>query len=312
MPDMNSPTTTEARDTATEVAAAAGGVSTQARSLGKDALHDLIRNPLFIASAILIVMFIVMAIRPQLFTSIDPHAQGACLLPNTNKPPSVGHWFGYNLQGCDVFARSVYGARASIMVGIFVTIFATFIGSTIGILAGYFGGWADAVLSRFTDIFLGLPIVLGALVFMGAFPKRNIWTVILAISVLGWTSVARISRGAVLTVKESDYVTAARALGAGHRRIILRHILPNAVAPIIVVATINLGIFIVLEATLSFLGLGLPPSVMSWGNDISAASPYLRTTPHALLFPAGLLSLTVLSFIMLGDAVRDALDPKLR
>jgi oligopeptide transport system permease protein len=168
------------------------------------------------------------------------------------------------------------------------------------------------VLSRITDVFFAIPLMLGAIVFLQSFPTRSLWTVVGAITILGWPSVARIMRGAVISVKEADFVTAARALGASDMRILTRHILPNAVAPVIVVATISLGLFIVLEATLSYLGIGLPASMVSWGADISEAQTSLRSAPHVLVYPSVALSITVLAFMLLGDAVRDALDPKLR
>jgi oligopeptide transport system permease protein len=154
--------------------------------------------------------------------------------------------------------------------------------------------------------------VLGGLVFLSVITNTTVWPVVFFIVLLGWPQLARIARGSVITAKQNDYVQAARALGAGNTRILLRHIAPNAVAPVIVVATIALGSYVSLEATLSFLGVGLRPPTVSWGIDISTASPYIRDAPHMLLWPAGALSVTVLAFIMLGDAVRDALDPKLR
>lgn len=182
----------------------------------------------------------------------------------------------------------------------------------MGGLAGFFGGWWDALLSRIADIFFGIPIILGGLVFLSVITSGSVWPVIGFIVLLGWPQISRIARGSVVSAKQNDYVQAARALGASNSRILLRHIAPNAVAPVIVVATIALGTYITLEATLSFLGVGLKPPTVSWGIDISAASTQIRNAPHMLLWPAGALSLTVLAFIMLGDAVRDALDPKLR
>jgi oligopeptide transport system permease protein len=186
------------------------------------------------------------------------------------------------------------------------------IGGVIGAIAGFYGRVTDSVLSRVTDVFFAVPILLFAIVFLSAFATRTIWTVVAAIMLVGWPSVARIMRGSVISVKESDFVTAARALGASDMRILGRHILPNAIAPVIVIATISLGIFIVLEATLSYLGIGLPSSTVSWGGDINDAQTSLRTAPHVLLYPSVALSITVLAFMLLGDAVRDALDPKLR
>ncbi|MFC5910279.1 ABC transporter permease [Streptacidiphilus monticola] len=279
------------------------------RSLWQDAWRELRTNPVFIISGLLIVFLVIVALWPGLFTSQDPLH---CNLANSEQGPTGGHPFGFDEQGCDVYARTLYGARASMTVGVCATLGAALLGTIIGGLAGFFGGWVDAVLSRITDIFFGIPILLGGLVFLSVIPSQSIWIVVAFIVVLGWTQIARIARGAVITAKQQDYVTAARALGSGNGRLMLRHILPNAIAPIIVVATIALGTYISLEATLSYLGVGLKPPTVSWGIDISAASSTFRNAPHMLLFPAGALCITVLAFIMLGDAVRDALDPKLR
>ena len=279
------------------------------RSLWTDAWHDLRRRPIFLLSAALIAFLVVVAVAPGLFTNSDPTY---CDLSRSLGTPSAEAYFGFDRQGCDIFARVLYGARPSIAVGILVSLGAVLVGGTIGALAGFYGGKVDSVLSRFADVFFAIPLLLGGIVFLSVFPNRNLFTVVAALVVLGWPQLTRIMRGAVISVRDADFVTAARALGASNGRILLRHILPNALAPVIVIATINLGIYIVVEATLSFLGIGLPPSTVSWGGDISSAQSSLRTAPHVLMFPAAALSLTVLSFIMLGDAVRDALDPRLR
>jgi len=279
------------------------------RSLWSDAWHDLRRNPMFLVSAALILLLIIVAVFPGLFTSTDPMY---CQLKLSNGGGAPGHPFGFDRQGCDIYSRVVHGARASVSVGILVTSGVVIIGGVIGALAAFYGGWLDSLLSRVTDVFFAIPLLLGAIVFLQAFPTRSLWTVVAAIMILGWPSVARIMRGAVISVKEADFVTAARALGASDMRILIRHILPNAIAPVIVVATISLGLFIVLEATLSYLGIGLPDSMVSWGGDINAAQASLRSAPHVLVYPSVALSITVLAFMLLGDAVRDALDPKLR
>jgi oligopeptide transport system permease protein len=279
------------------------------RSLWNDAWHDLSRKPMFYISGLLILFLIVISIWPGSIASGDPLA---CNLSNSQLGPAPGHPFGFDTQGCDVYTRTVYGARASVSVGIFSTVGVAVLGSVLGGLAGYFGGWWDAILSRISDIFFGIPILLGGVVFLSVVKGGTVTTVSVFMILLGWPQIARIARGAVITAKQQDYVQAARALGAGHSRMLLRHIAPNALAPIIVVATIALGTYISLEATLSFLGVGLKPPAVSWGIDISAASEQIRNAPHMLLWPAGALSVTVLAFIMLGDAVRDALDPKLR
>ncbi|MER7670487.1 ABC transporter permease [Kitasatospora sp. NPDC096128] len=287
----------------------------QARSLWGDAWRDLRRRPIFLISVLLIVLLVLMAIFPWAFTDANPRK--ADLVHDYLKRPDWtdffgAGWFGYDAQGRSIYARVVYGARASITVGIVVTVGVTLLGGLTGMVAGYFGGAVDAVISRIIDIFFGIPLLLGALVLLNGFASRTVWAVVFALVVLGWTQIARVMRGAVLTVKQSDYVVAGRALGAGTGRLMFRHILPNAVAPVIVVATIALGGYIATEATLSFLGIGLQEPTISWGIDISSAQKVIRTAPYVMFFPAAALSITVLAFIMMGDAVRDALDPKLR
>ena len=287
----------------------------KARSLGSDAWEELRRKPIFLISAALILVLIVMSIAPGLFSSVDPRAGDlrAHYLTHPNYTHLFqGDWFGYDGQGRSIYSRVVHGARASIIVGICVTVAVTVTGGLVGMLAGYFGGWIDTLLSRITDVFFGIPLLLGCLVILNAFTDRTVWSVVFALTAIGWTQMARVMRGSVITVKQADYVTAAKALGAGTRRILLKHILPNAIAPVIVVATIALGGYIATEATLSFLGIGLQDPTISWGIDINSAQKSIRTAPFVLFFPAGMLSITVLAFIMLGDAVRDALDPKLR
>ena len=194
---------------------------------------------------------------------------------------------------------SIYGARASVIVGIAVTFFVTLIGILMGALAGYYGGFLDSLLSRITDIFFAIPLLLAGIVLMQLFPQRNIGTVILVLSVFGWSQMARVVRGAVITVKNNDYVLAARAVGKSRMSILFTHVLPNCLAPIIVMATTSLGVFIVAEATLSFLGIGLPPTTISWGNDISVAQQTLRQAPFTLFWPSFALALTVLGLSLI-------------
>jgi oligopeptide transport system permease protein len=285
------------------------GPAERPRSLWSDAGLDLRRNPIFIVSGLVILFLVVISIWPSLIATQNPLQ---CDLAKAQQGSQPGHPFGFNGQGCDVYTRTVYGARASVTVGVCATLGVALIGSVFGGLAGFFGGASDAILSRVTDIFFGIPVVLGGLVLLSVVTSSTVWPVIGFMVLLGWPQLSRIARGSVITAKQNDYVQAARALGASNSRMLLRHIAPNAVAPVIVVATIALGTYISLEATLSFLGVGLKPPTVSWGIDISSASPYIRNAPHMLLWPAGALAITVLAFIMLGDAVRDALDPKLR
>jgi oligopeptide transport system permease protein len=293
-------------------------LETGARSLGANAWRDVRRRPMFWISLALIVLFVVMAIFPQLFTSKDPAFAD---LSKARQKPSAEAWFGYDSQGYDVYARTVYGARASVSVGILATAFSLIFGSLVGIIAGYRGGWLDSVIGRIAEIFLAIPLLLGGILFLYTFPNEvytpfavAVGKVALVIALLAWPTITRIMRSSVLQVKPNDYVQAARALGASPIRVIRSHIVPNSLASVIVVSTINLGVFIAIEASLSFLGVGLQPPVISWGNMISDASGIglIRLAPHMLLFPSLFLSLTVLSFIMLGDVVRDALDPRLR
>ncbi|ARP72150.1 ABC transporter permease [Streptomyces pluripotens] len=286
-----------------------GGPAGKPRSLWSDAWRDLRRNPVFLISALVILFLVFISLWPGAITWQSPLT---CDLAKAQEGSQPGHPFGFDGQGCDVYTRTVYGARTSVTVGVLATLGVAVLGSVLGGFAGFFGGLPDSFLSRMTDIFFAIPVVLGGLVLLSVVTSNTVWPVIGFMVLLGWPQISRIARGSVITAKQNDYVQAARALGASHSRILLRHIAPNAVAPVIVVATIALGTYIALEATLSYLGVGLKPPSVSWGIEISAASPYVRNAPHPLLWPAGALAITVLAFIMLGDAVRDALDPKLR
>ncbi|MEU4640204.1 ABC transporter permease [Micromonospora sp. NPDC023814] len=289
------------------------GVPQKPRSLAGDAWRDLRRNPIFWVSLALVVLVAAMAAVPGLFTSNDPRD---CVLARQHAGPSGGAIFGYDFQGCDTYARAVYGARASLLVGALSALLTGLIALVVGMVAGYFGRWVDAVLSRVIDIVLGIPLLLAAIVLLKRVNSDSsavrIGAVIFVLAILGWTTAARVVRSSVITAKEQDYVAAARMLGAGDGRIMLRHILPNALAPAIVVLTIALGSFIAAEATLSFLGIGLKAPTISWGIDIDAGRVHMRESATPLVVPSTFLALTVLAFIMLGDAIRDAFDPKLR
>lgn len=244
------------------------------RGLLGDAWRDLRRKPLFWISATIIVIFLLMAAFPQLFAQEDPSY--GTLERSLNKA-SGDAWFGYNLQGQDVYARVIYGARASIVVAVLSVIGTLLVGGTMGIIAGYRGGWVDALLSRVGDVFFGVPFVLGAIVILTTFngsgsnnSKAEIMGLVtISLIVLSWPVVMRLMRSSVLATRDADYIIAARALGAGTGRIILKHLLPNCLAPLLVYGTIMVGSFIGAEATLSFLGVGLKSPVVSWGIMIS-------------------------------------------
>ena len=280
-------------------------------SMWGEAWKRLRLRPLFWFAATIIFFAITISLFPSLFTSQDPRY---CVLSRSLGAPELwSHPFGFDKQGCDIYSRVIYGARASVSVGVLTTIAVVIIGGTIGAIAGYVGGWIDALLSRITDVFFAIPLLLAAIVFMQMFKEsRSIAMVVIVLSTFAWTSIARITRGSVMSAKNEEFVTAARATGASRGRILMSHIIPNSMAPIIVYATVALGTFIVSEASLSFMGIGLPPTIVSWGADISTAKDQLSDAPMVLFYPASALALTVLSFIMMGDAVREALDPKAR
>ena len=280
-------------------------------SMWGEAWKRLRRRPLFWFAATIIFFAITISLFPSLFTSQDPRY---CVLSRSLGAPELwSHPFGFDKQGCDIYSRVIYGARASVSVGVLTTIAVVIIGGTIGAIAGYIGGWIDSLLSRITDVFFAIPLLLAAIVFMQMFKEsRSIAMVVVVLSTFAWTSIARITRGSVMSAKNEEFVTAARATGASRGRILMSHIIPNSMAPIIVYATVALGTFIVSEASLSFMGIGLPTTVVSWGADISTAKDQLSDAPMVLFYPATALALTVLSFIMMGDAVREALDPKAR
>ncbi|MCQ9131026.1 MULTISPECIES: ABC transporter permease [Streptomyces] len=304
------PTTDEAA-LAKEIEADEKAAARQA-SLLKDGWADLRKRPMFIVSGLVIVFLLAVAVVPGLFTARSPFSDGFCQLQNSMTPPTSGHLFGYDVQGCDIYTRTMYGARNSIIVGVVTTIATTLIGGLVGMLAGLIGGWIDALLSRITEVFSALPLLVGGLLIMSIWGGGDVWSVSFIMAILGWPQVFRIMRGEVISNKYNDYVAAARALGAGPGRIAFRHILPNTLAPVIVITTMNLGVYIAAEAALSYLGIGIQYPNISWGLMISDAQDRFLTSPHALLFPAGALSITVLAFIMLGDVVRDAFDPKMR
>jgi oligopeptide transport system permease protein len=280
-------------------------------NLWTDAWRDVRRRPMFWISAALIVIVVIVALFPGWFTQVPPNND--CQLANSNGGPQPGHPLGFTRQGCDIYSRIIHGTSTSLSVGIIVTVLVAFLGLVFGGLAGFYGGWIVSVLSRLGDIFFSIPYILAAVVIMSVLSQyANVWVISLAIGIFAWPATARVLRAEILRVKNSDFVMASTAIGVAPFRILVRHVLPNSIAPVIVITTISLASAIVAEATLSFLGVGLPSSTMSWGNDISQAQTDLRTAPQTLILPSIALSVTVLAFIMMGEVIRDALDPKAR
>lgn len=285
--------------------------SSKPRSTWSDAWDSMRTRPLFWVSVVLIAVIAIVALFPFLFTQTDPNR--GCLLTDSNGGPTAGHPFGFTRQGCDIYARVIFGTQNSLTVGLLATVLVTLIGIVFGAFAGYYGGVLDGMLSRVGDIFFAIPTVLGAIVLISVLPERTPLIVAVVLAAFGWPQVARIMRGAVVASRNADYVMASVAIGVSRFRILVRHVFPNAIAPVIVVATTSLGTYIVADATLSFLGIGLDSATfMSWGNDIGQARVSVQTAPMVLLYPSLALSVTVLSFLLMGDVVRDALDPRAR
>ena len=276
-----------------------------------DAWRDMRKRPMFYISGVLILLVALVAMFPGWFTNVSPDSN--CLLANSNAGPTAGHPLGFTRQGCDVYSRIIHGTSTSLSVGIIVTIMTAVLGIFFGAFAGFYGGRVDSLLSRAGDIFFSIPYILAAVVIMSVFSKnRDVFVISMAIGIFAWPSTARVLRAEILRVKNADFVMASTAIGVTRLRILWRHVIPNSIAPVIAVTTISLAAAIVAEATLSFLGVGLPPTFMSWGNDISQAQGDLRTAPQTLIWPSLALSITVLAFIMMGEVIRDALDPKAR
>jgi peptide/nickel transport system permease protein len=243
---------------------------------------------------------------------IAPQDPAAINLPSRLEPPSHAHWFGADELGRDIFSRIVFGARISMLVGSCVVLTSLALGLIIGSIAGYYGGAVD----RFVNIvlmnaFLSFPGILLAIAFV-AFRGPGIFNLILALSLGGWVGYARLIRGQVLAAREREFVEAARALGASDLRIIVRHILPNIIQPVIVQAAIGMAGAVLAEATMSFLGFGVPPPTASWGSMLNDARSHLFDAPHLVLLPAVTVMLAVLAFNFIGDALRDLLDPRSR
>lgn len=273
------------------------------------------RNPLAFASLVLLTVFVLAALFAPL---LAPYPFAKQQLSNELAVPSREHLLGTDELGRDTLSRLIYGARISLSVAVVVEFFVVLFGLLVGLTAGYVGGRVDTLLMRATDVMLAFPDILLALVLLGAFgtanaaPLISVALVVIALSVTGWPPLARLVRGQVLSLRKREFVEAARALGATNGRIILRHILPNLLSPILVAVTVDMAGVILAEATLSFLGIGVQRPYPSWGRMINDGLENYRSEPRLVFYPAALLSLTVLALNFLGDGLRDALDPRRR
>jgi len=271
-------------------------------------MKKLLRNFAFTSGLLLTVVLVLVAIAAPLLAPFDPFAQDTS---RRLEAPSKQHPLGLDDLGRDVLSRIIWGARVSLRVGFSVVILASLVGVSLGAVSGYFGGWTDTLVMRLTDILLAFPGILLAIALVAVLgPSLN--NVILALAIIGWVGYARLVRGQVLKVREMEYVTAAKALGAKAPRVILRHVLPNVINPVIVMATLGLAGAILSEAALSFLGLGVQPPTPSWGAMLTSGRRYLGLANHLAIFPGAAIMLAVMGLNFLGDGLIDALDPKYR
>ena len=274
------------------------------------------------SGAVLVALAVLAAAAPALaaWLALDPNAVD---LLSRYGPPSPAHPLGTDEIGRDVAARLLYGGRVSLLVGLAAAAIAAAIGTVVGLAAGYYGGWLDALLMRLTDTVIALPllpllIVLAAIDLeklglpgdLATAPEISLWRIVVIIALVGWTTVARLVRGAALSLRERDFVLAAKSQGAGGGRIMFRHILPNAVSPIVVATTLSVGNVILLESVLSFLGLGIQPPIASWGNMLTNAQETIYEAPLLAVWPGLAIFATVIAFNFLGDGLQDALDPR--
>jgi peptide/nickel transport system permease protein len=269
-------------------------------------LRDIRSNKLVLAAAVVLALLLATAVMGPLFVPYDPLAMD---LDSLRQPPSSSHLLGTDSKGRDILSRIVHGARVSLAVGIAASLFSLCIGTFAGLMAGYFGGKVDLVLSQVFDIFLAFPSLLLAIGISAVMPP-GLASAMLAITIVSWAGFARLVRGLTLSLKEQTYVEASAAIGASTGRILFRHILPNALPLLLVAGSLRVGGFILLEASLSFLGLGVQPPTPTWGSMISLNRMYINSAPWMVIFPGLAISITVISFNILGDFLRDKLDPR--
>jgi peptide/nickel transport system permease protein len=266
------------------------------------------RNPLALAGAAVLVLLALVAVTAPLIAPSDPDA----VAPRTAlRSPNADHWLGTDDLGRDVLSRLIYAARISLSVGVFVSFIAVVIGSTLGAVAGYYGRLVDSIIARFIDIILSLPLI-PLLLVISAFTGMTATRLTLILGILSWTTVARLVRGEFLALRTAQFTDAARAVGVPNWRIIVVHLMPNALSPVIVAATLLVAFSILAESALSFLGFGIQPPTATWGNMLYNAQRYFRSAAWLAIFPGALITLTVMSINFVGDGLREAIDPRLK
>ena len=304
----------------TTVLGSGGPASRKPLSPGRLAWRRFRRHKAAMVSAVVLILLSIFVMFPGLLTDWGPNEGTGVRLEG----PSSDHWFGTDTISRDMLSRVLHGGQISLQVGLAVAIVAAVIGTVVGVVAGYYGGVLDNLLMRVTDLFLALPLLI-ALIIMGRLPQRQAWaetligpigsvrSIVTILSLFFWMGMARIVRGVVLSLKEKEYVEAARALGASDLRIMARHLVPNCAGAIVVTVTLNVAAAIITESTLSFLGFGVQSATTpTWGNMLNGVEGYTRTAPHLVWFPGLAIIITVLCVNFLGDGLRDALDPKQR
>jgi peptide/nickel transport system permease protein len=269
-------------------------------------INDLTGNLPALIAAVVLVLLVLTALIGPLLVSYDPLAVD---LDSSRQPPGKTHLLGTDNIGRDILSRMVHGARISLSVGVSASLFSLCIGTVFGLVAGYFGGRTDLLLSQVFDIFLAFPSLILAIGISAIMPP-GLFSAMLAITLVSWAGFARLVRGMTLSLKEQTYVEASRAIGATTGRVLFRHILPNALPLLLVAGSLRVGGFILLEAALSFLGLGVQPPTPTWGSMISLNRMYINSAPWMVIFPGLAISITVISFNILGDFLRDKLDPR--
>ncbi|MFJ7934104.1 ABC transporter permease [Sporosarcina sp. NPDC096371] len=277
-------------------------------SYWKDAWRRFRKNKLAVLGVIVIILLAIMAF---IGTPISGESYDKTNLMNANKSPTLDHWFGTDNLGRDVFARTWYGAKISLFIGLMASLIDLVIGVIWGAVAGFFGGKVDEYLMRIADILYGVPYLLVVILLMVIMPK-GLWTMIIAMTITGWISMARIVRGQVMQLKSEEYILASSSLGASNFRLLFKHLIPNTFGPILVTLTLTIPTAIFTEAFLSYLGLGVPAPQASWGTMSNDALSAFQYYPYQLFFPAFFICLTILAFNVIGDGLRDALDPKER
>lgn len=284
------------------------GDNLKTTSFYEDAWKRLKKNKISMISLVVIILLGIIAIFAPFIAPYEPEYQDVY---NILQAPSRAHLLGTDHLGRDIFSRVIFGARVSLSVGIVAEAIAVTIGVIMGSLAGFYGGIVDTIISRLIEILSSFPFILFAISVMFILGP-GIINVFIAIGIIGWTGLARLIRGQIIQLKEKEYVEAAIASGANDKRIIFKHLIPNCLSTIIVIITLNIPADIMVEATLSYLGLGVQPPTASWGDMINAAKTFIRQNPYYSIFPGLAIMLTVLAFNTLGDGLRDALDPKLK